>query len=257
LSARDLLAEEVIATALPEVPTRLGEWHLAFDQLNASVEEGALPDGVIGRSRRRLGSPAAITIDHRLPQSRRTFTAGHELAHLMLDRSIVVTALGDRLPTRTNDIESLCDAIAGALLVPKPWVTDLPSEPPLLGQLLRTARRFGISPSVFAIRLASLNRNCLLLRARKSGPTWEWLYQSGGIAGLRTAMLDSNVVGELGKAGSWSLGSTGMLVEGRRAAEGECRRCHGSVEDFVIDVDRADGAAFVWIRPVTWCPRLT
>lgn len=202
------LADRVVDAALSRVPERPGQWSTAVEQLNAMVTEDYLPAGIAGESRTRRDGSAVITLDARLTQTRRTFTAAHELGHLMLNRSSVVSLLGDEIPTGAAAIEALCDAIAGSLLVPRSWIETLRDTPPALEQMLLLAKHLGMSPSVFAIRLANHDRHCLLLNARHHAGQWKWRYQDGYLPQVYARKLNAAALDAPNCEGTWRLAST-------------------------------------------------
>jgi uncharacterized protein DUF955 len=127
------------------------------------------------------GPPPTILVKAGQPWARQRFTIAHELGHW------AVAADGDRsasLREAFHSEEVLCNSVAAALLMPRPWILSTfpgAAEDRSLAMLQRVARAAGVSLSAAVIRLRDVFewRKTLLHWSRVEG---EWLFD--GEAGV-------------------------------------------------------------------------
>ena len=115
----------------------------------AEIVEEPLPvDGVIGVDGQHR---TVIRISSGSSRQRQRFTLGHEIGHLILQKTLrgAASCQGD------PELEGACDAIAAELLMPAseliPFVRELGSPSP--EKLVTTADRFGVSLAAAARRV--------------------------------------------------------------------------------------------------------
>jgi hypothetical protein len=232
------LAERVVAVGMESPPHAPGQLGSVIEELDVEIRSRHLPPGILGTSRSRLGQRPLIEVDLRMPPTRRNFTIAHEVGHLLLNRSIVIGALIDQLPGTPVKVEALCDAIAGSLLVPRPWIWSLSPTPPTLDELLDLASSFQVSASALCIQLSHSGRECLLGTAQRTAEGWQWTGSHGDLGGgLRAWNLNANALEDMDSSGprAWTY-----------------RRRGYAPRDFVLDVSRGTDSARVWIRPTQW-----
>ena len=112
-----------------------------------------------GRLEQRHGR-ATIFVRDDLTGGRRQFTIAHELAHrLLLHPGAPAIAYRRRLTG--DDVERLCDDIAAAILLPRPWVTEFFADKP---QRLKTIRQMSA--------MSSTSLSASLVRLRRSPSRW-------------------------------------------------------------------------------------
>jgi Zn-dependent peptidase ImmA (M78 family) len=110
----------------------------------------------------------AIVVNGRDRSPGRTFTLMHELAHVVLGQSAIENELepGDAIPAPERRIETFCNSVAAAVLMPAAALLDHPivmakhrtnaawSDE----EIAAVARRFGVSRLALLVRLATLSR---------------------------------------------------------------------------------------------------
>ncbi|HEX2240152.1 MAG TPA: ImmA/IrrE family metallo-endopeptidase [Actinomycetota bacterium] len=105
--------------------------------------------------------------------ARKRFTLAHELAHWALSSHVSDGPSYRRMTLDPSAEERLCDAIAGALLMPSPWVQRWADDPLSLDRLREMATKAGVSLSAAAVRLAETRGEVsMLLRWRTVGGLW-------------------------------------------------------------------------------------
>jgi Zn-dependent peptidase ImmA (M78 family) len=110
----------------------------------------------------------AIVVNGRDRRSARTFTLMHELAHVLLGQSAIENELepGDAIPAPERRIETFCNSVAAAVLMP---ATALLDHPIVVAkhrtntawsneEIAAVARRFGVSRLALLVRLVTLSR---------------------------------------------------------------------------------------------------
>ena len=110
----------------------------------------------------------AIVINGRDRSPGRTFTLLHELAHVVLGQSAIENELepGDAIPAPERRIETFCNSVAAAVLMPAAALLDHPMVVAKYRanaawsdeEIAAVARRFGVSRLALLVRLATLGR---------------------------------------------------------------------------------------------------
>jgi uncharacterized protein DUF955 len=162
---------------------------LAYALGVSRLEEESL-DGEDGRLEVR-GDEIVIVVSTDASRVRRRFTLAHEVAHLVLFQPDIATgALRRRL--RLEDEERFCDALAGSLLLPSPWVeTTYAERAQTLFNLRECARAADVSLSAAALRLSRIaGWRRILLRWRRHDDAWR-LVSGCGYGGHRLDGLGS------------------------------------------------------------------
>lgn len=141
-----------------------------------------------GRTRRAVDGFEIFLRGDRSP-NRRRFTLAHEIGHVAM-ASCPSSSLEQWIETlRPVSVEQLCDNVAGALLMPRPWLaTELTWRShsvnklrcPGLVDLLRIGRSAGVSTGAAAVRISAVS-------SRSYGLIW-WSrdshgWKTGGAAG--------------------------------------------------------------------------
>ena len=112
------------------------------------------------------GEPRILLRANAVSPQRARFTLAHELGHVITERFL--HCHGDSPAGRSmerNQIERLCDEVAGALLLPQDLVLRVVGDAqPTLGQLRHLALRGNVSLSCAAVRLRRLGWPVKLLR---------------------------------------------------------------------------------------------
>jgi Zn-dependent peptidase ImmA (M78 family) len=139
-----------------------------------------------------------IALSSRLSEARRNFTLAHEVAHLVLVQPDLRLA-----PLRRRwgleDEERFCDELAGALLMPAPWILRFYGRrPQTLFNLRDCAQEAETSLSATTIRLARVvSWQRMLLRWRRSKDNWRLLSTAGHNPGLGTSLRSTTATCEL------------------------------------------------------------
>ena len=237
------LADRVLHTAFGRQLAMINALEDATAELGAVVRQRNLPPGVAGSADPGIGGPTMIYVDPRMAVARQRFTLAHELGHLVLNRSTVITEHGDQLPTTQNAIERLCDAIGGALLIPTEWIRARLLEVPDLPTLLALSSDLQVSPSALTIRLSESDRPCVLMSARRGADGWEWAWSAGEIPSLADRDMRRDIpasgLADLARSGSWTWSPLG-LHDGL------------SSERFAVDVVIGDDIANLLLRPLAF-----
>jgi Zn-dependent peptidase ImmA (M78 family)/transcriptional regulator with XRE-family HTH domain len=110
----------------------------------------------------------AIVVNGRDRSPGRTFTLMHELAHVVLGQSAIENDLepGHTIPAPARRIETFCNSVAAAVLMPAAALLD---HPIVVGkdrtnaawsdeEIAAVARRFGVSRLALLVRLVTLGR---------------------------------------------------------------------------------------------------
>jgi Zn-dependent peptidase ImmA (M78 family) len=193
----DHLAVWLLARArLPLRPPR-SRIRLLAAQLGARRILSEELDHEDGRLEVRNGE-IVIILSSSLSETRRNFTLAHEVAHLVLVQpDLGLVPLRRRL--ELDDEERLCDQLAGALLMPAPWVTRRYSRrPQTLFNLRDCAQEAETSLSATAVRLTRVvSWQRMLLRWRRSTQAWRLLSTAGHNPGLGTSLQSTTATGEL------------------------------------------------------------
>jgi hypothetical protein len=165
-----------------------------------SIEESEMVED--GRLEQRHGK-ATIYIRNDLTGGRRQFTIAHELGHRLLLHP-GAPAIEYRRRLTGDDVERLCDDIAAAILLPRPWVSETFAGKP---QRLRTIRQMAAmsstSLSASLVRLREVQRwPQSLLRFTHYDGKWR-LASPAGVPGslhgrLRTTDRTDQVLSLLG-----------------------------------------------------------
>jgi hypothetical protein len=138
------------------------------------------------------GGEIVIVLSVRMPEARRNFTLAHEVAHLVLLQSdLKLTPMRRRLGL--DDEERMCDQLAGALLMPEPWVTErYGRRPQTLFNLRDCAREADTSLAATTVQLTQVIRwQRLLMRWRHSADTWRLVSTAGHDAGIGHSIQSS------------------------------------------------------------------
>jgi len=96
---------------------------------------------------------------------RRRFTLAHELGHILLGADVT--------GADTDEVERLCDAIAGELLMPTSWLESWESLVTDLASARQLADRMRVSLATTVVRLRALGRQVMLFTlVRASDGQW-------------------------------------------------------------------------------------
>lgn len=142
---------------------------------------------------RRDGGGYRIIVNANATPERARYTIAHELAHAILAAEL------PQVPTRLCDnkrLESACDALAAALLMPTRAFRQALGEPPTLRALKATAQAYGVSLQAAAIRAEELTR-CVTFRISDGKREW----QTKGVDASHPSLKD--VVRELLRGNRW------------------------------------------------------
>ena len=150
-----------------EVPIDLLELARALGV--SSVRETSMIED--GRTTWNGGTPS-IELRQDRPPTRKRFTLAHEIAHVLLEARQTVAHRG--LSFTHDDIETLCDQVAAALLMPRTWISQYASRDRLNLSLIRlVAHRADVSLAAAAVRMAEVSgRTCMLLRLQRAPTRW-------------------------------------------------------------------------------------
>ncbi len=104
---------------------------------------------------------------------RTKFTFAHELAHVIVSAA-ARSHRGLRFmeSRRGRDLERLCDHVAGALLLPEPWLIDYVGREPSLPDVFAASAAADVSPSAVAVRLRQLGYSNVLFLLRRATEDW-------------------------------------------------------------------------------------
>jgi hypothetical protein len=170
----DTLASEVLARyGLGEGP-RIDPWALAVGLHVAVFDSDRVEDGCVTWA----GDGAVVLLARTAPVQRRRFTLAHELGHVLVRDGQPATAalLAAREAFRSEEI--LCDALAGALLMPRGWISSRFRDSPQRLSVIHTlAVAACVSLSAALVRLREVHgwqRTLLQWRADGGG----WIYDA-------------------------------------------------------------------------------
>jgi hypothetical protein len=165
----DTLAQELLTTAgFPLQPP--ADIDALAEELGASVEKAALTDD--GSMMPTTDGRAILWISTTQPPVRQRFTTAHELAHWALRSPRLRTPIAELAASRFTSEEVLCNTVAGALLMPQPWMRSVFAEiarsATPLGTVIALAREANVSLEAAAVRLRDV------LGWRRSLLHWVW-----------------------------------------------------------------------------------
>ncbi len=170
----DTLAREVLAHYGVGHRPQIDPWMLA-DALGVPVfDSNRLEDGCVTW----VDGRPIVMLALGAPLERRRFTLAHELGHVLLrtDQLASPTLLATQNAFHSEEI--LCDALAGALLMPRAWVSgSFRRTPHSLSVVQTLARTAGVSLSAALVRLREIHhwqRTLLQWRADKGS----WIYDA-------------------------------------------------------------------------------
>ena len=89
-------------------------------------------------------------------ERRRRFSAAHEVAHIVMERT------GPWRPRHGAELERLCDMIAGRVLLPGPLLIERLQYPVTVSEIIRIADLFEASLTAAAVRCADVSRVALV-----------------------------------------------------------------------------------------------
>jgi Zn-dependent peptidase ImmA (M78 family) len=151
---------EELAVGLRAMAVAQEPVHLASIARKLGVTQIRTADIVEDGRVRRTSNELVIEIKEGQPFSRRRFTLAHELAHLILDQdNRRMGVLHEREPGRRRaEEEDLCDAIAGAVLVPESALRSLSGDSDLysLYRVGQIASRLRCSTSAVVARISDV-----------------------------------------------------------------------------------------------------
>lgn len=155
---------EVVARRLTEAPVNL---QAIFTELGIKYEELWMDDGASG-SITRNGDSFTVAVNGIESETRKRFTAAHELAHYLLHRDLMSTD-GDRMNRHTDRLygaqednpaspftrqhEIQANRLAAQIVMPAPLVREKFARCKDVSQL---AADFGVSKAAMEIRLKTL-----------------------------------------------------------------------------------------------------
>jgi Zn-dependent peptidase ImmA (M78 family) len=94
------------------------------------------------------GKPYGITLNSRIPDTRKVFTLFHELGHIIEGQSGICL-----VKHTTNNVEAKCNYFAAEFLMPEDQMIPVISY----SELKDNAQGLGVSPEAYLIRLKTLN----------------------------------------------------------------------------------------------------
>ena len=170
--AREFLARHGLAGEPPIDPGRLAET-LGVPVIDSDIAED-------GRVEWTAGGPV-IRLARGTPLERRRFTLAHELGHVLLHTESLLSPVLEATCRRFTSEEVLCNALAGSMLMPHPWVTaGFAGEPQDLRTIEALAVRAGVSLSAAVVRLRHvLGWRRTLLQWRAEGAQWTYDAEAG------------------------------------------------------------------------------
>ena len=124
-----------------------------------------------GRTTWVSGSPR-IELREDRPDTRMRFTLAHEIAHLLIERDQAVFRRTRGLDH--DGIETLCDRIAAAILMPRSWILRYANNAQFNLSLIRlVAHKADVSLSAATVRISEVSgRTCALLRLQRTPRRW-------------------------------------------------------------------------------------
>lgn len=135
-----------------------------------------------GRTTWTETAPTITLRDDPAAGGRARFTFAHELAHVIVGNAGQPGAVSRRtLRLRPQAEETLCDAVAAALLLPREWVAARLEVPAQLGAIRRLAAAGDVSLAAAAVRVGAVfpGHDLTLLRWRKAGSRWALAGRAG------------------------------------------------------------------------------
>lgn len=146
-----------------------------------------LEDGRVDRE----GQTVVITIRSDAPHQRQRFTLAHELAHVILDSGEVDSFSARRSKEQFSVEETLCDALAGGLLMPREWVDARYENAGVgMGAMFDLARLADVSLSAALVRLREVCgwQASLLHWRRSANGRWRLEEAAGAFPSQRSAV---------------------------------------------------------------------
>lgn len=124
-----------------------------------------------GRTSWSDGVPFIELRSDRSPERKR-FTLAHEIAHILIEARHTVAHRKFRFTH--DDVETLCDQVAAAILMPRKWITRYSSRDEFNLSLIRlVAHKAQVSHAAAAVRIAEVSgRTCMLLRLQRAPKRW-------------------------------------------------------------------------------------
>lgn len=114
----------------------------------------------------------SIALRRDRPPDRKRFTLAHEIAHILIESKHTVAHRTFRLTH--DDIETLCDQVAAAILMPRSWIERYANRDRFNLSLIRlVAHRAQVSHAAAAVRITEVSgRTCILLRLQRAPKRW-------------------------------------------------------------------------------------
>lgn len=157
-------------------------------ELRVRVRQAPASQAWRGLTRWEDGLPVVYLRDGLAGESRLRFTFAHELGHVLVERARVHDST---LPAGGWDLERLCDAVAGAMLLPADDMRGLARRDSLsIGDFQAMAGAYRVTLSAVAVRLRRVGRPVRM---------WRFLTPAfgrpRGVVGMRRDQLDELRVG--------------------------------------------------------------
>lgn len=150
-----------------EVPVDLAK--LADHLGVAAVSEAPMVED--GRTTWSDGIPF-IELRNDRSRERKRFTLAHEIAHILIEAR--QTVVHRKFRFTHDDVETLCDQVAAAILMPRGWIARYTNRDLLNLSLIRlVAHKAQVSHAAAAVRIAEMSgRTCMLLRLQRAPKRW-------------------------------------------------------------------------------------
>ena len=105
-------------------------------------------------------------------RGRKRFTLAHEIAHILIEARQTVAHRKFRFTH--DDVETLCDQVAAAILMPRDWISRYANRDVFNLSLIRlVAHKSQVSHAAAAVRIAETSgRTCMLLRLQRAPKRW-------------------------------------------------------------------------------------
>lgn len=135
----------------------------------SSIKEADMVED--GRTLWTSGTPS-IELRQDRPRERQRFTLAHEIAHVLIEAKQTVAHRTYRFTH--DDVETLCDQIAAAILMPRDWISRYADRAEFNLSLIRLiAHKAEVSLAAAVVRLAEVSdRMCILLRLQRAPKRW-------------------------------------------------------------------------------------
>jgi hypothetical protein len=115
-----------------------------------------------------------VTLSRGAPRQQR-FTLAHEIAHWVLDDPEEQFIMAGSRPVTPVHIEAFCDALAAALLVPRPWLEEQDTATPSMATVLDVATTAEVSVTCAFLRLSTVcGWRTSLVTYRRRGSSRQW-----------------------------------------------------------------------------------